>query len=378
MNQPLVSHKYIWLDLFRGMAAIEVFLSHLRSIMFRSYDAGPSNIFKKAFYFFTGFAHQAVIVFFVLSGFFITDTIFRSMDRGKFSPLGYGADRLVRLWIVLIPGLILTFLVDTTGLRYFGASPAYTGILYMGNIDVAAHLNWTNFFGDIFFLQNILVSTFGSNGPLWSLSNEFWYYMLFPMALFVFRSRKIQVKVLLAVLTVLIFLFVGKEISLYFLVWLMGASLVWLKRKFPPPTAPVRNGIVILGSIALAFCLYKIRTGTSTEDSLDFIAAFFMGILCYGCLYLDGIPLIPKKIISFVSGFSYSLYVIHLPLCIFLTAAFGVTQQGWGMKNFLMYLLILILVTGISFFFWFCFESRYIQVRTLVRKKYLPQTIGLS
>jgi peptidoglycan/LPS O-acetylase OafA/YrhL len=378
MNQPSAGHKYIWLDLFRGLAAVEVFLSHLRSLVFKSYGSEPSGIFKKAFYFFTGFAHQAVIVFFVLSGFFITDTIFRSMDRGKFSPLGYGTDRLVRLWIVLIPGLILTFLMDTTGLHYFGSSPAYTGIFYMGNIDVAAHLTAKNLFGDIFFLQNILVSTFGSNSPLWSLSNEFWYYVLFPVSLFVIRSRKIQVKVLLTVLTILIFLFIGKDISLYFLIWLMGASLVWLKRNYPAPAALVRNGIIILGAVALVFCLYKIRTGTSTEDSLDFIAAFFMAILCYGCLYLDGIPLIPKKIISFVSGFSYSLYVIHLPLCIFLTAAFGVTQQDWGMKNFLMYLLILILVTAVSVFFWFCFESRYIQLRTLVRKKYLPQTIGLS
>jgi peptidoglycan/LPS O-acetylase OafA/YrhL len=128
----------------------------------------------------------------------------------------------------------------------------------------------------------------------------------------------------------------------------------------------------------MTISLYKIRTGTSTESSLDFIAAIFMGLLCYGCLFIDGIPALPKKIISFVSGFSYSLYVIHLPLCIFLTAAFGADQQNWGIKSFVMYLLILILVVGVSVLFWFCFESRYIQVRAIVRKKYLPQAAGLS
>ena len=378
MNQPLVKHKYIWLDLFRGLAAIEVFLSHLRSLMFRSFGSEQSGIFKKLFYFFTGFAHQAVIVFFVLSGFFITGTIFRSLDKSKFSPLGYTTDRLVRLWIVLIPGLILTFIVDRTGLHYFGSNRVYTGIFYMGDINVASHLTVANFTGDIFFLQGILVTTFGSNSPLWSLSNEFWYYILFPLILFIFRKNETWVKLMLLVLTIIIFLFVGKNISLYFLIWLMGSCLVWLKGKFPEPSVPVRNGIIIIGTVASVICLYKIRTGTSTESSLDFIAAIFMGILCYGCLFMDGIPSFPRKIISFVSGFSYSLYVIHLPLCIFLTAAFGVDQQNWGTKSFMLYLFILILVTGVSVLFWYCFESRYISLRAVVRKKYFPQTVRLS
>ena len=34
-----------------------------------------------------------------------------------------------------------------------------------------------------FFLQTIVGPTFGSNGPLWSLAYEWWYYVLFPLAL---------------------------------------------------------------------------------------------------------------------------------------------------------------------------------------------------
>jgi peptidoglycan/LPS O-acetylase OafA/YrhL len=377
MNQPLPEHKYIWLDLFRGMAAAEVFLSHLRSLMFKNYSAEGSGIFKKAFYFFTGFAHQAVIVFFVLSGFFITDTILRSLDKRKFTPVGYGTDRLVRLWVVLIPGLILTFIVDAPGLHFFGSSPGYTGVHYMGDVDVAAHMTVANFIGDIFFLQGILVNTFGSNSPLWSLANEFWYYILFPLILFIFRKNSITVKGILIILAIAVLFFIGKDISLYFLIWLMGSMVVWLKRNFASPSVPVRNAIIIFGIVALVISLYKIRTGT-TETILDFIMAFFMGILVYGCLFMKGMPEFPAKIISFISGFSYSLYVIHLPLCIFLTAALGQTQQNLGIKSFLVYLLILILVAGISVLFWFCFESRYLQLRAIVRKKYLPQAAGLS
>ncbi len=378
MNQHLVKHKYIWLDLFRGLAALEVFLSHLRSLMFKSYSADHSGSFKKVFYFITGFAHQAVIVFFVLSGFFITDTIFRSLDKRNFSPEGYGTDRLVRLWIVLIPGLILTLMIDSIGVHFFGSNQAYTGIFYMSDINVAAHLTTANFIGDIFFLQGILVTTFGSNSPLWSLANEFWYYALFPLILFIFRKNSIIVKISLTAVTIAIFLFIGKDMSLYFLIWLIGSGLVGLKRNFSGPSVPLRNGIIISAVAALVICLYKIRTGASTESRMDFVTAIFMGLLCYGCLFIDGIPSLPKKVISFVSGFSYSLYVIHLPLCIFLTAAFGADQQNWGIKSFVMYLLILILVVGVSVLFWFCFESRYIQVRALIRKKFLPRAAVLS
>jgi peptidoglycan/LPS O-acetylase OafA/YrhL len=34
-----------------------------------------------------------------------------------------------------------------------------------------------------FFLQTIAGPTFGSNGPLWSLAYEWWYYVLFPLVL---------------------------------------------------------------------------------------------------------------------------------------------------------------------------------------------------
>jgi len=36
---------------------------------------------------------------------------------------------------------------------------------------------------NVFFLQTITVPVYGSNSPLWSLANEFWYYLLFPLLL---------------------------------------------------------------------------------------------------------------------------------------------------------------------------------------------------
>jgi peptidoglycan/LPS O-acetylase OafA/YrhL len=69
-NKPLIKHSYVWLDLIRALAAMAVFLQHLRTLIFNNYANGPAGFFKMTFYFLTGFSHEAVVIFFVLSGFF--------------------------------------------------------------------------------------------------------------------------------------------------------------------------------------------------------------------------------------------------------------------------------------------------------------------
>ena len=371
MNQPPVRHTYIWLDLIRALAALAVFMQHLRTLLFKNYWMGQTSSLKKIFYFVTGFSHEAVIVFFVLSGFFITGAIVRAWEKGKFSFLNYGIDRLIRLWIVLIPGLIFTLIVDRMGLYWFGTNPAYTGaILYTGHIDVASNLSAASFFGNIFFLQGILVNTFGSNSPLWSLSNEFWYYVLFPVLFFIFYYKKAGTRVLLLILALGIFVFIGKDMLMYFLIWLLGSVLFFVKKTFETPAIWVRNALFIGGSLALALYFYKLRTGGGLDWEKDLMSGVITAVLCYAGLFATIHNKMISKIISFFSGISYSLYIIHLPLCIFITSLVVGSQKDWGLKYLLLYFLIAVIILGVTVIFWYCFESRYIQVRTYFKKKF--------
>jgi peptidoglycan/LPS O-acetylase OafA/YrhL len=60
------------LDLLRGSAAFLVLSGHLRSYIFQSYgELAQESLPVKAFYFGTGLGHQAVIIFFALSGFLV-------------------------------------------------------------------------------------------------------------------------------------------------------------------------------------------------------------------------------------------------------------------------------------------------------------------
>ena len=90
------------LNLFRGLAALLVFIGHLRNVYFKDYEHISNNSYLiDFFYFITSLGHAAVMIFFVISGFVITNLIFK--DLNSFSLIQYLIDRLIRLWAVLIP-----------------------------------------------------------------------------------------------------------------------------------------------------------------------------------------------------------------------------------------------------------------------------------
>ena len=71
--------------------------------------------------------------------------------------------------------------------------------------------------GNLFFLQTIFVPPFGSNAPLWSLSFEFWYYLLFPLCLFALsRGNQVVSGRFCALAAVAVAALVGRNIMLSF------------------------------------------------------------------------------------------------------------------------------------------------------------------
>ena len=109
-----IESRYVWLDLVRGLAALTVLAGHLRSALIINYESYSSvnepGILLKIFYFTTGLGHEAVVIFFILSGFFVGGSIIKNLNEFNF--LIYTINRLTRLWVVLIPALILTVIVN--------------------------------------------------------------------------------------------------------------------------------------------------------------------------------------------------------------------------------------------------------------------------
>ena len=101
------------LDLVRGLAALLVLAGHLRAYVFQSYgEALQMSVALKVFYFATGLGHAAVIIFFALSGFLVGGRALQDLRARRFSWSRYLLRRLTRLWIVIVPALLLTMLFD--------------------------------------------------------------------------------------------------------------------------------------------------------------------------------------------------------------------------------------------------------------------------
>jgi peptidoglycan/LPS O-acetylase OafA/YrhL len=301
---------------------------HVRGLFFvpsRQLDASlRHNPAIEGLYFLTSLGHQAVMVFFVLSGFFIGASVFRSVEGGWWSWSWYLNQRLSRLWIVLIPALLLTAFWDELGLHLFGAAvyhglPSDRAII---DYSIPSRLTLLTFLGNVVFLQTISVPTFGSDSPLWSLANEFWYYMLFPCLLWLVFSRQLRLRLVYLVGLACIAILIGRDIAVYFGIWLLGVGVLLA------PTAVVRRawlrGALLALVVVLLFgVLYAIRSVGS-----PFIADWLVGIAA-ACVVsvlartsreavteTDDVPRRAGFAAGF-AGFSYTLYLVHLPLLTF-------------------------------------------------------------
>jgi peptidoglycan/LPS O-acetylase OafA/YrhL len=221
-----------FLNFARWWAAFAVLLGHARSILFVDYHMIESPGFgDDLFYFLSGFGYEAVLIFFVMSGFLVGGKALEKIRDADFSIKLYAVDRFSRLYSVYVLALILTYLCDSLGGYFFAESKLYGGELQgvIAAIDgsFTERHSWPIFFGNLFMLQTIVVPTFGSNGPLWSLANESVYYILGPisfMALFWLRGAKraIGISVIFVCLVSLPF-----GIAYGFIIWLAGAVFVY-------------------------------------------------------------------------------------------------------------------------------------------------------
>lgn len=323
------------LDVIRAAAAWAVVWGHLRTLFFVDFQHLHSpGWLLGTLYFFTGFGHQAVMVFFVLSGFLISATVIKSHISGTWSWREYAINRSTRLYVVLIPGLLLGSFWDLAGSTLFSSTGLYTHPLSdLGPTIASNNLSVGNFFGNLFFLQTIICPTFGSNTPLWSLANEFWYYALFPAALsalLAFFKKDMRVAMPLGVVVACLAAFLGFDKLMGFLVWMSGCALVFACSKFQLRTKSVVFFYLVLSVLVLFVCLSAARTSIASMLGSDLAVGIAFTLFLFGVLQLElGAGSHPYLSVAHqFAGFSYSLYVLHFPLLLFLRV-WIVPSQRW-------------------------------------------------
>ncbi len=307
------ANAYLWMDAMRFALASTVAFGHAWALLIEDYRPTANPIIN-ALYFAAGFAHASVILFFVLSGYWITRSVEGRIASG-WSWRGYLIDRLGRLMIVLVPTLLLGGALDAIAVHLIG-SPTHLGVTnsFVLRTDVAANLQLEVLLGNLLFLQEIFVRPYGSNGPLWSLAFEFWYYIWFPALLLSLRLKRPSIALLALLLGLQ-----APALAFGFLSWICGSVLHYVEAGLRQSDAGrflrSRLAIACSGIVFLAMLLWG-RTGAlSLEDPL--LALAFAAFLL--TLLLNDPPAgkVLRGFAAYGSSASFSLYAIHFPLMAF-------------------------------------------------------------
>lgn len=362
----------ILISLLRGLAAFIVVVAHLRAAMYPGLRAvADPPLWFKGLAFVSGFAHQAVLVFFVISGWLVGGSLLNKIRHPR-AIAHYTIDRVTRLWTVLIPTFLLTLL--------FAAA---TGVVSPNELDFSPDNPYSavNFLGSLVGLQRVLLPDFGGNFPLWSLANETWYYLLFPVLTVAFTARKPVVRIVCTAALVLLCVQLPTSIVAYFLIWLLGVLFSRIRIECG---SVARWGWVLL--VIAGACYFRL---TGELDAFE-ITTLGQDIVC-SLLYLvllsslqfkasaaSALKRSSQRVGKFFAEFSFSLYVLHVPL-IGLLHHLGTTHLGLQQLSpavpfhTLIYIGMLATIMVTAYLSYLLFESRTYRIRAAAKRFFLQR-----
>ena len=338
----------------RGLAALYVLIGHARWLLWEGYNGGyllhPKNynlltkilVYVLAIF---GKGHDAVILFFVLSGFVIHYSNIKQ-NKNKIDLTDYFKRRFLRIYPPLIFCMVLTLVLDLTGKYIFGYS------IYLQrtpvpliNANIISNLNWPTAIGNLLMVQNVYTPVWGTNGPLWSLMYEWWFYMLYPFIFYVYKNNRLLSYAVVWLLFILASngLFDNKLASSvfnYLLCWSLGALLA----------------DVLLGKISLywfivplVICVIEFSINGTESKSVyqlaivDTLIGFVFTAFLFGLLKFKALFSLHSVFDRFnlLGDYSYTLYVIHVPILVMINGiVLSLTRNRMPQNFYIMFISI--------------------------------------
>ncbi|MBV1796360.1 acyltransferase [Siccirubricoccus sp. G192] len=306
----------LYLDAARFLAAFVVFIGHV----------GSGSIGGGLGWQLTPYGAPAVVIFFVLSGFVIG---YVSHEREK-SGRDYVIARGARLYSVIVPTLVLTALLDYVGTLVSPSLYAtWSPLLGSGGWHLPVSLLFLNETWGAHILP-------GSNGAYWSLSYEAAYYAIFGLVFYLRGITRILVPVAIALVA-------GPQIVALLPVWLTGWAAYHACTRW---TIGRRLGwLLFFGSIIVAIGAdfwarrYGMLAGFQAlfdhgpaELAQDYVLGliFAVNLLGFNAIgpVFSGIVQRISAPIRWLSGATFTLYLLHVPLVLCVRALFQAVESS--------------------------------------------------
>jgi peptidoglycan/LPS O-acetylase OafA/YrhL len=317
-----------FLDLSRWSCAWIVFLGHLRNPLFFGYESLSDldrPFLVKGWYFVTGWFGEAVIVFFVLSGYLVGAVGCAKVSVGRFSPKEYAIARASRVFLPFIPAILLTVLLDSCGAVLYRDLGYYTHLHPLIHEKIAtdpfeSYLTTKNVLMNLAMLQTIVSPPLGSNQPLWTISLEFWFYVVFGLGITSLRSDSRSRRWVGGAAAVLLAMALGQGFLINMGLWAIGVVVAFVS------SSRVERPALALLVFVFLLIVIRLRGSGSGHGELILVRNYLVAV-SFAWLLLSmrrvrfGFLERLCGFNSFVAGFSYSLYLIHFPLMLFVLGA---------------------------------------------------------
>ena len=315
------------LDVLRGLAAQLVLVHHACGYFLPRSGIEQLNL-----------GGLGVLVFFLLSGFLITDSILaRAAVRG-FSFADFMISRFSRIFTAYVPAILLVAVVD----HFIVGRPGY---------DYAADYNLPTGLGNLFMLQDFPIfqilrrlhvpeqwwffREFGSGRQFWTVSVEWWIYVIAGLgALYVLGNRRpgpIMTGVLAVAAIAPAYHLIGGPGESLTVYWLTGSVACWLYRRWALSTpALTGRGVVLAWFIAAALAAARLlftnlRIYDPVFAALLAVLLFLPLTICAGRARVWW----TRLGIQHSAFHSYSLYLTHLTLLTWFAVEYGQRFMGW-------------------------------------------------
>jgi peptidoglycan/LPS O-acetylase OafA/YrhL len=163
------------------------------------------------------------------------------------------------------------------------------------------------------------------NGPLWSLSIEFWTYFVVGLSVCLFTARGIPAKVLSGITAVICAkaLFdVNEHSNFYLAIWLSGGLAAILRHRLGWFTVVYWKAMVslfaltvFLGIVVPSLVLAGGSVFGPMENLMQFLIIAFLSLLALPNISLDGNW--AGRALMRLGDCSYTLYIVHFPIMLF-------------------------------------------------------------
>lgn len=216
--------------------------------------------------------------------------------------------------------LALTFFCDKITEQISATIYTRTTPIDLINRNISFDHDLTTLAGNLLFVQETYVPVFGSNGPLWSLKYEWWFYMLYPLLLLVNRKNVVYSLLMIAVLSALSL--VGWSWGIKLLDEVLAYLICWWLGCFCADIYAGRVKIPLWMFFLACCCLFAIPLTTRLFLHNNILKDIIISIGFWGLLGVlleyskRGVRFGLLTRMKLLGDFSYSLYVIHVPLLV--------------------------------------------------------------